>query len=352
MRKADLFAFVVVRLDVSVVLSDEVMRERPAIVRVGLSVGHRRVDHQKTLTGFQRTEVKLVVFRVVIFGFRERNTVFRDLRHAEAVAVRLHSRVAFAVFSDRLIHVRQKSAFRLAGNDVGVHVRVELMVARVRDLDAVEGFTVRFVTFASQRVRDAGGSEKVPLVSRVNERLPAPGLAVFHADGNDLRSVFLNAVLLHAVQIASAEDRNVVFLHEVLEDHFRDVRLKDPCGLRLIIETASALTGHSVIRDLRPGPRFRLLVVFPEPMVEFAGNSADDGSVSRVGRAESRRGKSAEMHIRANDDGIFAHAFCLDCRSHAGTGAAVDHDVVNRFVSRCRGTEKGLTEQECSQKKE
>jgi hypothetical protein len=67
--------------------------------------------------------------------------------------------------------------------------------------------------------------------------------------------------------------------------------------------------------------------MFPDAVIEFAGESADDGFVAGVREAEAAARKATEMALGADEDDGFSHALDLNGSHHASRRAPVDHDV-------------------------
>ena len=87
------------------------------------------------------------------------------------------------------------------------------------------------------------------------------------------------------------------------------------------------------------GPPFELLALLPfpggircivlfDPLVEFAGQSADDLFVAGIGHAKAGRTQAAEVTCRLDHHHAVPHAGGLDGGGDAGAGSAVDDDVV------------------------
>lgn len=202
------------------------------------------------------------------------------------------------------------------------------VVAVVEDagLDAVVLFVVGAVGFASDVVVDASGGHEVAFVGGVDEHFAGVGFAAEHGDLGDAGAVFFDTFV--TVEPFVAVDGDVEFFDVVFVNGFSDAGFEDPHGAVFAVHGWCALAFVAVFFAFLPFPGFGFLVVFPDAVVEVAGEAADDGFVACVGEAEAARGEAAEVFIWADDDGGFAHFFGLDGGDDACAGAAVDDEIV------------------------
>ena len=171
------------------------------------------------------------------------------------------------------------------------------MVAVVEDagLDAVEFLVVLGAGFAADVVVEAGGGHEVALVGGIEKHFPRVRFAAESGDRGDARAGFFHALL--AVEPFVADDRELEFAHEILEDVFGHVGLEDPHGAIDAVHGGRALAFVAVFGFLLLAPSGGLVVVLPDAVVEIAGEAADDGFVAGVGEAEAAGGKTTEVFI-------------------------------------------------------
>ena len=98
MRFVDGLAFFIRAVWIVIVAANVVSGNRLIVIGVRLVVRHRREGHKDFLTGFNRTEKKLVIEFVIILRLFDRNHVLRIVRQAHTQAVCLNEIVRFAVF--------------------------------------------------------------------------------------------------------------------------------------------------------------------------------------------------------------------------------------------------------------
>ena len=75
------------------------------------------------------------------------------------------------------------------------------------------------------------------------------------------------------------------------------MRLEDPHGTIFPIHGHCTLTLVSKLVVLFKSPGFCSVVILPNPVIKFSGESSDDGLISGIGKTQSTRGESAQMRI-------------------------------------------------------
>ena len=192
-------------------------------------------------------------------------------------------------------------------------------------LDPVPLLAVGRLRLAADLVLDAGGSHQVALVGSVDEHPPAIPFATEHGHRRDPTTRSGHA--LRAIEPLVAIDADLMLLDEILEYFFRHVRLEDPHRARGAVDRRRALPLVAVLVALLPGPRARLVVVLPDPVVELARQAADDGLVAGVGEPKPSARQAAEMPVWADDDDALSEASGLDGGDHAGGGSTIHNQI-------------------------
>jgi hypothetical protein len=163
---------------------------------------------------------------------------------------------------------------------------------------AGERFAVLRRALASPGIGHAGLRHEVALVARVDEHLSSERGAVFGDQAVDRGSRLQDPAPLAQ---AAADDRDGVFLHELVEDRLRDVGLEMPLD--------------------------RAPVFLPDALEELQGVAADHRLLAVIGPAEPARHHSAEMLVGGDE----RDAQTFSGRRHGGNDtagrAAIDDDV-------------------------
>ena len=319
------------RVGIVVAQADVIGAERTVVVAVGLPVGNGiELVERLAPAGLIDAHQQLVLARIVALGPCERDAVVGMIRHAIAVAVGLHPLVALAILA-RICRAdsRQHAARRIAWNDIRADRLLEHaeVVPMVQDsgLDAVPLLAVGRLRLAADLVLDACGSHQVALVGGVDEHPPAIPFAAEHGHRRDTTARSGHA--LRAVEPLVAIDADLILLDEILEHFFRHVRLENPHRPLGAVDRRRSLALVAVLFALLPGPRARLLVVLPDPVVELARQPADDGLVAGVCEPEASARQAAEMPVRTDDDDALSQTAGLDGGDHAGGGSAVNDEI-------------------------
>ncbi len=225
------------------------------------------------------------------------------------------------------VNARKEAGRGIPGDHVGIDGFGELVGAGVAGLHAIESLPVLAVRFPTHRETHARSGHEVALVGGVDEHPAGKSVSGEHLDGENAAILLFNPV--RAIEPLVAVHRDVVFLHEFLEDPLRHVRFENPHGALATVDGGRALSPVSVLGALLPLPGCVVLVILPDAVVELPGESADHALLSGVGPAQASRGKSAEMLVRAHDHDRLAHALGLHGGHDTRGRAAVDDDVVD-----------------------
>src|SRR5262249_21011654 len=176
------------------------------------------------------------------------------------------------------------------------------------------------VGLAADGVADLGGGHQVALVCGVDEDSGVVLLARLHLDGTNGSHGTDTSCAAGFLQPLTEDDGNLVLGQHVAQDSLRNVRLEGPHG---VVGRAVAV----VILALAGLPRLRPVVVLFHPLVEFAGDAADDCLVPRVGPPQPAGGHAADVLRRLDQYDRIAHACRLDRGGHAPSRSAVDTNV-------------------------
>jgi hypothetical protein len=183
-------------------------------------------------------------------------------------------------------------------------------------LNAVPFFAVSGAGFATDMIIDTGGGHEIAFVSGVDKHAADVFFPAMHGDGTNATGFLDNA--FGAIEPLIAIDGNLMFGDQLFEDLFGDVGFENPHGALGAIDGGSPLAFVAVFFWFLPAPGFGLLIMRPDAMVKFAGETADDGLIASIGKAEATTGKAAKMFVGGEDDHGFAHFSRLDCGDDTG----------------------------------
>ena len=325
----DLLAAFVGGFGVVVVVADVVEGEAAVIVGVRFMV-RDGVELAENVfpAGEEVTEGEFVLFGVVALGSGEGEAVGVVVGHAGAEAVGLDAVVRGELLAGvAIVDAGEEAGGGIAGDEVGIDGVVELVGDGAGGLDTVAEFAIGGVGLAADGVADLGGGHEVPFVGGVDEHSGRVGGAGEGFNGEDAAVLEFDAV--GAVEPFVAEDGDVVFADEVLEDLFGDVWFEDPHGAGVAVGGGGALAPVAVFGLFLPIPGLVLVVVEVNAVVEVAGEAADDFLSAGIGPAEAAGAEAAEMFVGADDEDGLAHLFGLHGGGDGGGGAAIDEDVVD-----------------------
>ena len=173
-RPHNLLPPTMIRPRIVTVAPDEVGGKCPAVVAVRLAIRHwnvrtERIPHSR----LDVSQQQFVLARVVSLGSRKRNPVLRVIGQAHPKVVGLNPRVPLSLPSRcARVDSRQQAARGIAGDHIRINRNLELMLGRVRCLDAVECLAVDRIRLAPHMVTHARSGQQVPFVARVDEDLP------------------------------------------------------------------------------------------------------------------------------------------------------------------------------------
>ena len=333
------------RFGIVVAQADVIGAERTVVVAVGLPVGNGiELVERLAPAGVVYAHQQLVLARIVAVGPGERDAVVGMIGHAVTVAVGLHPLVALAVLAGICrTDSRQHAARRIAWNDIRADGLLEHteVVPMVEDsgLDPVPLLAVGRLRLATDLVLDTGSSHQVALVGGVDEHPPAIPLAAEHGHRRDTTASSGHA--LRAVEPLVAINADLMRLDEIFEHLFRHVGLENPHRPLGAVDRRRTLPLVAVLFALLPGPRARLLVVLPDPVVELARQAADDGLVAGVGEPEASAREAAQMPVWTDDDHGLSETAGLDGGDHAGGGSAIDHQIEFRRLCERQRQQRG-----------
>ena len=322
-----------------VVLPDKVGGEPQAIVGVRLAVGHGGIDpRHAALAGFVIAQQQFIPLFVVALGLVERDAILGMIGQAHAKAVGLDPPVSRALFAGTLrIQKRQQPAAGIAGSDIRIDARHELVVLGVLGLHAVQRLAVLGVGLASNRVADVGGRQQIAFVGGVDEHPAAIRRAGFHPDrkdppGDRARHGHAGA----AVQSLVVADFDLVRANPVVEDLQGRARLKGPH--RIFARGGSGLAAVLVFLAGLPFPGRGIVVVLADRLVKFPRDAADGRLVPDVGLSQPAGGEPAQTLAGFDQHHGLAHPRRLDRGRDAAGRAPVNHDVVDFVLSSERGS--------------
>ena len=117
---------------------------------------------------------------------------------------------------------------------------------------------------------------------------------------------------LFPVQPLVSEYLELVFLDPRFENLLRDMGLENPHRASITIDSGCALASISILFHILPFPRFHALVVAPNTVIEFAGNSTNRLLSPTVRPPQTAAGKTSDVRIRGHDDDGPSHFLNLD----------------------------------------
>jgi len=276
------------------------------------------------VAGFAIAEEEFEIFLVVVGGFGPGAAVFGDVGGAEAEAIGLDLAVRGAVGGEGIgIDAEEEAARFVAGDDVGIDGIDELMVLGLGDLDAVEGFIVLGIGFATDGEADACEGHEVAFIGGVDEHFSGEGATGFHAEGVDAVGGFGDAVF--QIEPFGGDEGDVGVREHFTEGLFGDFGFEGPHDI--VVEVAGGFGIFGVVVAGLESPVFVIGIVMMDAGVEFPRESADGLLVADVGGTESARGESAEVSGGFDEDGGLSHAAGLDGGGDACGGATIDDDI-------------------------
>src|SRR5690606_31221222 len=265
-------------------------------------------------TGFVDAGDQFVLRRIVTWRLREGHAIGRLVGEAHAEAIGLHAVIGCAVFTGMLrADPRKHAAGGIARHDVGADLERGLGGQRAGGAQLPEVVTVMqhaglypgpFLTvvaaaFAADVVAHAGGGHEIALVGGVDEHLAAIGAAAEGPDRHDPAVLAGDAPF--AVEPLVTVHLDFIVANEVFEDLLGDVGLEVPHRLVDVVHRGLGARAGAILLGLLPRPGRGLVVVLPDPVIEFLGQATDDGLVAAVGPAESAGREAAEVLVGRND---------------------------------------------------
>ena len=168
---------------------------------------------------------------------------------------------------------------------------------------------------AADFVVDASRRHEIAFIGGVDEHASGVDHAADHGNRHDSAAGLDDS--LAAIQPLVAIDSQLILADEILEHPLGDVRLEDPHRSLRAVDGRRPLPLVSVLLPLLPLPRFRPVVMTPDTLVEVPGQAADDRLVAGIRETQAAARQTAEMKIRADDDGCLSESPRLYRRNHA-----------------------------------